>query len=135
MLDALAELCDAGRLLGVTHVTFEGDPMFVTAVALRFESLTALFEAVSEDDTLAVRIGAPPEATGVDASAAPPWAECVGRAVRWAWRMTNQQGYTDGARLEFAGTGHASATVECVVAASAVRVFVAREAVPLTSGA
>lgn len=81
-----------------------------------------MLAAVPEDDTLAVRVGAP-ERDGVeDVSAVgrPPWADCVGQTVSWVWRLTNQQGYTDGS-----GSSSGSA-VEFIVIASQLDVFAAK---------
>ena len=50
-----------------------------------------------------------------------------GLPVQWAWEMTNQQGYTDGVRLEFGdpNDSNKSRTVELVVAASSLKFFLA----------
>ena len=130
MLDVLAKIYDdGGRLLGVSQVLFERDPRFVTAVSLRFESVSAIFRAVPDDDALAVSLGTlvpEPSETLIDTSSAVPWLACVGFSICWAWRLTNQQGYSDGVRLEFSERGKESrAVVELVVAASAIQVFVA----------
>jgi hypothetical protein len=43
MLDTLAKIYDdGGPLVGVSYALFEGDPQFITAVELRFESLTSV---------------------------------------------------------------------------------------------
>jgi hypothetical protein len=130
MLDTLAKIYDdGGPLVGVSYTLFEGDPKFVTAVELRFESLTAVLRAVPDDDTLAVNLSmlAPrPGEMLIDATDSGPWPSCIGLGICWAWRMTNQQGYSDGVRLEFSEPGGASiAVVELVVVASAMHVFVA----------
>src|SRR5438067_2203994 len=106
MIDSLRRVCDdGGRLVGVEYALHEGDARFVTAIALRFESLTAVFRAVPDDDTLALSIGGPlaasPDEAVTDATGTPPWADYAGLGLAWAWRLTNQQGYTDGVRLEF----------------------------------
>src|SRR4051812_27984976 len=105
MIEELGRIFDdSGLLTGVDHVLFEGDPHFVTAVVLRFEQLTAVFRAVADDDTLTVTVGAfQPGSEEVirAASLAPAWGNCLRRSVSWAWQLTNQQGYTDGVRLEF----------------------------------
>ena len=129
MLDILAKIYDdGGRLVEVSQSLFEGDPTFVTAVGLRFESVSAIFRAVPDDDTLAVSLGLlVPEAseTLIDASSALPWLVCVGFSICWAWRLTNQQGYSDGVRLEFSESGKESrAVIELVVVASTIEVFV-----------
>jgi hypothetical protein len=130
MVDELWRIVDeGGTLTGVDHALFEGDSQFVTAVVLRFERLTAVFRAVSEDDTLAVTIGAhqseeSESITGVERSCS--WASCLGQSLCWAWRLTNQQGYDDGVRLEFGTPGQhhlERTTVELIVAASSIELF------------
>jgi uncharacterized protein DUF6334 len=130
MLDILAKICDdGGPLVGVSCTLFEGDPQFITAVGLQFESLSAVLRAVPDDDTLTVSLGmlAPePGETLIDAADSGPWPVCMGLCVCWAWCLTNQQGYSDGVRLEFSEPGRVSrAVVEFVVAASAIYVLVA----------
>jgi hypothetical protein len=130
MLDTLAKIYDdGGRLLGVKYALFEGDPQSVTAIELRFESVSAVFRAVADDDTLAVSLGTlklEPDETLIEAGNSAPWAECLGLGMCWAWRLTNQQGYTDGSRLEFSVPGEESrAIVEFIVEASAINIFVA----------
>ena len=130
MLDILAKIFDEGsRLVGVRYALFEGDPKFISAVELRFESVVAVFRAVADDDTLVVSLGTlkpEPDETLVEASNSAPWAECLGLGICWAWRLTNQQGYTDGSRLEFSVPGEESrAIVEFIVGASAIYIFVA----------
>lgn len=130
MLDALHRICDAGgRLLGVTRTLFEGDPTFVTAIAFRFEGLTVTFHAVSDDDTLDCVVGelvAEPQETTADASESLPWSACLGLTPAWIWQMTNQQGYTDGIRMEF-GEPARPVIVELLVIGSAIRVFTTTE--------
>ena len=128
MLDTLAKIYDdGGPLMGVTYTLSGGDPRFITAVGLRFESLSAVFRAEPDADTLAASLGslAPgPDEVSVEAGGGEPWMACVGFGVSWAWRLANQQGYTDGVRLEFTAPGEASrATIELVVAASAIQLF------------
>jgi hypothetical protein len=131
MLDTLAEIHDyGGPLVGVSYTLFEGNPQFITAVELRFESLTTVLRAVPDDDTLAVSLGILAPRPGlemlIEAADSEPWSTCMGLSVRWAWLLTNQQGYEDGVRLEFGKPGEASsAVVEMVVVASAIKVFVA----------
>jgi hypothetical protein len=132
MVGALARIFDdAGRLFGVTHTLYGGDPRFITAVGLRFEFLTAWFRAVPEDDALAVSLGesvVSADEVVENVSAAPPWDGCIDRSLSWAWELTNQQGYVDGARFEFGRPNEAaSVIVELVVVASAIRLFVSRE--------
>ena len=129
MLEALAQINDdGGPLLGVQCTLFQGDPRFVTAISLRFASLSAVFRAAPNDDTLAVTFGSldsDTEETLVEADTTQPWSACMGSEVRWAWRLTNQQGYSDGVRLEFRNPDEASrAVVELLVVASAIQISV-----------
>lgn len=127
MFAVLAHLCaDAGRRVAVSKALFEGDPAFVTALALRCERGDVVFRAQAADDTLtATASELHPEADEVVVAAggSPPWSECLGREIVWGWPLTNQNGYTDGVRLEF--TGPSRTVIEFVVAASCIRVFVA----------
>ena len=129
MLNELAEIYDdAGCLLGVRYSLFEGDPRFVTAVALQFENLCAVFRAVANADTVAVMIGpleVEPDEILIDASNSAPWSTCIGLSICWAWQLTNQQGHVDGVRFEFNRTEESSnPVVELIVMASAMKMFV-----------
>lgn len=128
MLDELRKIVDeSGPLFGVTYARFENDAKFVTAVGLQFGSLSAVFRAVEDDDTLAVTIGALESCeseTLVESSESAPWSGCLGFGLRWAWCLTNQQGYRDGARLEFGDPNKSGGLiVELTVAASAITIF------------
>ena len=130
MLDTLAKIYDESRpLVGVAYALLESNPQFITAVELRFDATSAVFRAVADDDTLLPSFGDPlapePNETVIDVGNSAPWLACAGLGVCWAWRLTNQQGYSDGVRLEFSEPGEESrATVELVVSASAIDVFV-----------
>jgi Family of unknown function (DUF6334) len=128
MLDILAEIYDSGeRLVRVRYALFEGDPRFVTAVELQFESRSVVLRAVADDDTLAASLGelkSEPYETLVEIGDSEQWSSCVGYNVCWAWQLTNQQGYSDGVRLEFGELGEGSRVViELIVAASAIQMF------------
>ncbi len=128
MLDTLAKIYDdGGRLVSVTYALFENDPKFITAIGLQFESLSAIFRAVPDDDTLAVSLGRLiPEAdeTLINSSNLTLWSACIGFGISWVWRLTNQQGYSDGVRIEFNKLGGTSRlVVELVVVASGLELF------------
>src|SRR5262247_160154 len=115
MLDILAEIYDdGGRLISVRYALFEGDPRFITAVELQFESKSAVFRAVADDDTLAASLGPLKSElyeTLVEVDDSEQWSKCIGCGVRWAWQLTNQQGYSDGVRLEFGEAGEEFRTI------------------------
>jgi hypothetical protein len=100
-----------------------------------------VFRAVPDDDTLAVTFGSldsDTEETLIEAGTTQPWLACIGSGVRWAWLLTNQQGYSDGVRFEFGNPDEASrAVVELLVVASAIQtsVVVASAAAEQTLGA
>jgi uncharacterized protein DUF6334 len=128
MLDILAEIYDSGGLLvRVRYALFEGDPRFIKAVELQFESRSVVFRAVADDDTLAVSLGelkSEPYETLVEVSESEEWLNCVDCGICWAWQLTNQQGYSDGVRLEFSEPGEGSrAVIELIVVASAIKLF------------
>jgi len=55
----------------------------------------------------------------------PPWSKCIGLDVSCAWRLTNQQGYSDGVRFEFGKPSEKSKVLlELLVVASAIQLFV-----------
>jgi hypothetical protein len=63
--------------------------------------------------------------TLIDVGSSAPWSACMGLRVCWAWQLTNQQGYSDGVRLEFSEPGAESrSVVELIVVASAIQMFV-----------
>lgn len=132
MLETLAQICnDGGPLVDVSYALLDCERPFVTTVALRLEHLTVVFRAISDDDTLAASVGplvaAPTEITE-EAGGELPWTDCVGLGVCWGWRLTNQQGYIDGVRLEFSAEGESSrAVVELVAIASGIRILTASE--------
>lgn len=76
---------------------------------------------------LAVSLGTltpEPSETLIESGNSAPWSACMGFGICWAWRLTNQQGYSDGVRLEFSEPGEVSrAVVELIVAASAIELF------------
>src|SRR5688500_12448960 len=130
MLDVLATIYDeGGPLQGVRYARLDGEPKSVTAVGARRESVPAVRRANPDSDTLDASRGSLTPDAGealVEASESTPWQPCIGLGVCWAWRLTNQQGYADGARLEFSDAGEASrAFVELVVTASAIQTFTA----------
>lgn len=135
MLSVLAKIHDeAGGLIGARYALFNGDLGFITAIELCFERMSAVFRANPDDDTLQVAIGSlslDTTETVVDATDSHFWSPCCGQSLSWAWRLTNQQGYTDGVRLEFNAPPEQrfSSVVELVVIASAIALHISSPAV------
>lgn len=128
MLDTLANIIEEqNQLVGVSYALFEGKQNFITAVELRFTSLTFSLRANPDDDTLSVNFGAfelDSEESLFEVENSNLWSSCKGGHIVWGWRLTNQQGYDDGLRLEFSKPEEDVRTiVEFVVMASAIYVY------------
>jgi len=127
VLTELQKLFDeAGPLLAVGETRFESSPAFVTAYDFAFANLSARLLADSEFDTIRLVVaprGVPSNAGTLDVSTCAPWTRAIGLEVVWAWALTNQQGYTDGLRLQF-GLGEKGVVVELVVSASRLETFI-----------
>ena len=111
---------DGGCLLEVEERRFESATGFVTTIRLVFEKLRAHVIAMPDDDTVAIRFDPLPDdhdSVAVPSTQREPWIRVRGCDCTWAWLLTNQQGYTDGLRLEFR-TDSGSHVVEMIVAAS-----------------
>ena len=125
LLDILRKLTyEAGTFVSAEEFIFDTDsPDFVVGMALHFEQLSFHFDAQPDDDTIAISLTPPVPAADhlrLSVSDRIPWSAVSGHGCRWAWLLTNQQGYTDGVRLEFT-TQPAATFVEFVVAASGIR--------------
>jgi len=126
---------DAGPLRAVRYVLFEDSLTFIVGVILEFETLTATILAEPNYDEILVRLTPyenEPDEKIVAVGTESPWLEMFGLSVLWVWEMTNQQGYTDGLRLEFGDPDDSekSRTVEMVVAASSIKLFAVRPTTP-----
>lgn len=116
---------EAGRLLRADEMRFADSGGFVTAVTLTFERLTIHITTLPDDDTISVRLDSPPEdseCVTVTATKQSPWVGVYGGECRWAWSLTNQQGYRDGVRLEFR-TDAGSRVIELIVVASEIHYY------------
>ena len=106
---------EGGELKKVEEARFDGQPHFVTAMVFAFEKLSLVISVNDYTDEVVLAVGdskAPGEGLVVDVSTSPPWDKAIGREIRWAWRLTNQQGYDDGVQFEFANPNDSS---ECVI--------------------
>ena len=128
MLETLAQIHDVGGdLENITCTLFEGRQEFVTAIGLRFESISVVFRANPDDDTLVASIDSLTPAaneTLVDITHSSLWGTCVGANACWLWWLTNHQGYVDGVRLEFGADDQSNTIVELLVVASAIKTLV-----------
>ena len=128
MLDSIANIIDEyDQLVGVSYVLFDGQRHFITAVELRFISLAFNLRAIADDDTLSINSGAlllESDETLVEAGNSDLWSLCIGGRIAWGWRLTNQQGFDDGLRLEINKPEEKLSTVvEFIVIASGIKIF------------
>ena len=125
-LSVLQTAFDAGEpLVRVREEYLAPDSTLISAVELQFTSLAVVVSAVADDDTIAIVAGLPSAQTASGHSSV--WDGCIGKRVRWAWLLKNQQGYLDGARFEFGNADEpGSVVVELIVAASGLEIFLCK---------
>jgi hypothetical protein len=94
---------------------------------MRFESFSATFRAIPDDDTLMILLEAldfDSDESLINVSKREPWLQCLNSRIPWLWRLTNQQGYDDGVRIEFSKPEEKFIfVVEFIVMASAIQIF------------
>lgn len=127
MLALLRRATEAGELVAVDEVVHVDLPEDAEALVFRFERATLSVIVNPDDDTLAVQDGAVALGDGQSLRASVrggAWTELVHRHLRWAWLLTNQQGYLDGVQLELANQGEAKGSVvQLIAAASSIKVY------------
>jgi hypothetical protein len=63
-----------------------------------------------------------------DVSCTHPWLRSIGKKLRWAWCLVNQQGYFDALQLEFANNvSEEPIIVQLVAVASCLRAYTLKE--------
>jgi len=132
-------LTDLRRTFG--HAWREGDPASVGrffAFEFEFAEAVLVVEAEPQFDQLIIHVE---DASGkllcsqfpdgdclrVDMSSKSWWPEIGGASTGWRWVLNNQQGYQDGAQLEFHVAGVRRAVIQFVTWASSLRVYLVTE--------
>ena len=125
MLELLRNACYyGGNLRHVREILLDPNYPPIMAVELQFDMPTIVLSAIADDDTIAVTAGSSSGPSRQTLNA--PWTSCIGKPLQWTWLMTNQQGHTDGARLEFTDPdSQQSVIVELVAGASSLCVYLA----------
>ncbi|MGE8224919.1 MAG: DUF6334 family protein [Stenotrophomonas sp.] len=123
MIQLIRQACnDGGKLEQVLESSFQPHSRLIDGLELRFETLTLCITAVAEDDTVALSLGSLDRQSLKSSNRF--LSQCLGKSLQWAWLTTNQQGYTDGIRLEFQDqSGAAAVILDIVVAASVLNFY------------
>ncbi len=129
-LDSLVQLWDANEpLRRVESAIFPADldgPPMTTGYRLWFGNTPLTLRAEPDFDELLLdldgRADHPEPFT--DRSNADIWVHQIGRRSTWFWRLTNQQGYNDGLRIELVDDDSTHTEIlEFVVVASAIELY------------
>jgi len=105
MLNDTTTIVNSLTPLNAVHVAHPLDaPHSIVAIELQFGSAVLTMRAEPTNDTISVSLVAiqrRPDISVVDSSRFVPWSDVIGHRLNWAWKLTNQLGYTDGVRLQF----------------------------------
>lgn len=101
---------------------FEELPDQISAVRMNFESVSLTFGIDEEFDEVTSLTERELEAM-ISCQLSPQLERVIGSRCVWCWKMTNNQGYTDGLRFEFSN----GVIVEFVAVASIFNIFIATE--------
>lgn len=107
-LEIVRAVIDAGMPLTSVEYCMDVDlPAAPVAIRWTFESRSFVVAANGFDDTVVVSEQVPGEYAELRFSevdrAASPWHDALGAKLKWAWLLTNHQGYSDGVQLQFEG--------------------------------
>ena len=129
-LDSLAQLWDANETLrrveaAVYPADLDGPPV-TTGYRLWFGNTPLTLRAEPNFDELLVDLDGGPDHPEqfTDQSSADIWTHQIGCRCTWFWRLTNQQGYNDGLRIELANNDSTQSGIfEFVVVASTIELY------------
>jgi hypothetical protein len=102
-----------------------------TAILMYFSKIVIIVKVVEEDDSvelISIDLDLANEIDSIDVSSDPLWKDIIGVNLRWAWFLTNQQGYTDGIQFEWGDpSSEKSILVQAIAAASCFRLYKVEE--------
>ena|ERR1043165_4736255 len=124
-LDVLHQVAGTGGPLREVSASMLDDCM--NELRFVFDDFALVVSADGEYDTvlLAIDDDVREPKTAVRALTDAAWCQpAIGVPLRWGWELTNQQGYADGVRFEFADPNAGTAVViELIVVASTFHVY------------
>jgi len=110
---------NSGKLMGVKSYSFSELPNEIAAIDLSFERCGCFIRVVEDTDEIAV--SSTPDLVGlVESRMDVAISGYKGLELLWAWGLMNNQGYSDGLRLQFKNKDVA---VEFVVEASSIKQY------------
>lgn len=119
------------KLVSVRYSVFDAgtDGLdWIEAIEMRFEHSVATIYVEADFDTLRLelsdmKIGS--DSYAQDATSLRPWQSVLNRPLSWIWVLTNQQGYEDGFRFEFAMSEgeKVSGIITLIGIASSIQIF------------
>jgi hypothetical protein len=122
---------ESGCLLQIeylVHILFPNQP---EAIIFTFENDIFTVKAIAEDDTIEIANGIPNFEQSYEIIQAPEndlLLKARHKKLRWAWLLTNHQGYNDGLRFEFANSfSEEKITVELITVASSLEIYQSSE--------
>ena len=134
VINLMSSMADeSGSLKEVEYFYWDDMTTFTVIIKLVFQQDVFFILAKGEDDSIELtksfpQISSLAELTNTICSEMIPWKLVIGRHIRWAWIMINQQGYLDGIQLEFGnGDKKESIIVQIITIASSLKVTVVNQ--------
>lgn len=116
----ISELVEsAGCLKSVEQFSFPELPGKLVCIVLHFENLSCTINVNEETDEIVMSQNE--DISGlVEREKSALWRSVLGEGLSWVWELTNQQGYSDGLRLEFSESWQ---IIELVVIAFSIKEY------------
>ena len=115
---------DAGPLQKVESFCFPDLTGDLTCLKMVFRSLCCFVCVLKDTDEVLLSDKFPSGSQFMPVETSPVWERFIGLELLWAWTFTNNQGYSDGLRLEFRSSG---TIIEFVSIASTLKTFEVHE--------
>ena len=108
----LTNIISEGKQLSSVSVYVHPDlPNEHVALSLKFDGKIVFIEAL-DDDTLNISSKlCSDEYIELEYGNNTPFKQAIGQPLRWAWEMTNNNGYLDGVQMEFAESVSSDANI------------------------
>ncbi len=119
----LFEIVDSlEELKSVSSYSLSELPNHLAAIELEFQTFTCCICIVKKTDEILLVEGSLTDDL-MNTAISSVFNECIGARLAWAWKITNNQGYSDALRFEF----NNGRIIELVVIASSIRQYLVKE--------